>query len=54
MNKELALGGLLILAWAVWSGGGEGQAWRWPEPWAAGIHPPGSQRWPNWTILTDR
>lgn len=21
MNKELALGGLLILAWAVWSGG---------------------------------
>ena len=24
MNKELALGGLLILAWVVWSGGGEG------------------------------
>ena len=31
MNKELALGGLLILAWAVWSGGGEAHFHQVPE-----------------------
>lgn len=54
MNKELALGGLHILAWAVGNGVG-GQAWRWPEPWVAGLHPPGSQTCPfGWSPLTVR
>lgn len=50
MNKELALGGLLILAWAA---GKEGEAWRWPEPRVAGLHSPWLSDMPIWMVPAD-
>lgn len=56
MNKELALGRLLILAWAAGNRGWVALGvWRWPEPGMAGLHPSGSQTCPlGWSPLTVR